>query len=105
VTRPARRRARESLTFPGLGARIQQRLAELGTTRARFISDHAYPQPSFYFWCNDERTPRDFETILRLARDLDVTVCWLLLGPTGEREVIDRHHAATNGHGRRRKQF
>lgn len=79
----SRRRSRETLIFPGFGARIQQRIAELGTTRARFITEHAYTEPRFCFWCNDERTPSDFAIILRLARDLDVSV--VLAAPGADR--------------------
>lgn len=72
-------------TFPGLGDRIAQRLTALGYVRqgrpdiARFIREYGYDPRSFYPWANNNRVPR-FETLIKLAADLETSPAWLLLG-------------------------
>lgn len=89
-------RATRQIHFPGFGERILQRLNELGETPASFLAKNKYTRASFYHWTTG-RTP-GFKRLQKLARDLDVSLCWLLLGDAGEREVLER--ARRNG-GRR----
>lgn len=65
------------------------RLTELEWTPAEFIRAKRYTTSSFYHWMTGERTP-SFPRLKRLARDLDVSLCWLLLGEDGVREVSRR---------------
>jgi hypothetical protein len=56
-------------------------------TPADFIAAHRYPPSSFYHLLSGRRTP-SFERLRQLAKELGVTLCWLLLGEDGEREVL-----------------
>jgi hypothetical protein len=75
--------------WQGIGNRIRQRLRELGywnsrTGRAdvlRFSLDHRYVAGYVYKWLGD--TVPDPENILRLAKDLQCSPAWLLLGEEG----------------------
>jgi hypothetical protein len=98
---------REQLAFPGLGERILARLVKLGyvtptgaPNQKRFIEHKRYPHPSFYFWTRNERTPGNLAILQRLARDLRVSMCWLLMGPRGERDVLAHRSSSRNGAGR-----
>lgn len=72
--------------YPGVSERLRRRLIERGYVRldgeldiARFLAEHRHYDPrSFYPWLKD-RTPSPAK-LAQLARDLDVSVAWLLLG-------------------------
>ena len=71
--------------WPGLGERIRQRIRELGMVTpsgkadiATFTTTHGYVITGFYKWLTNTTPER--ETLLRLARDLEVSPAWLLFG-------------------------
>ena len=73
---------------PGLGQRLVARIrakgyadpdSKFGIKVTEFSLDHRYPPGSVFKWIGDVVVP-DYETILRLARDLDTTPGWLHYG-------------------------
>lgn len=73
---------------PGLGRRLVERIkakgyedpdSKFGIKVTDFALDHHYPPGSVFKWIGDVVVP-DYETILRLARDLDATPGWLHYG-------------------------
>lgn len=67
-------------TWPGMGDRIRQRIRELGYQRVEdFTQDKRYSLGLFYKWMGEKVYPSK-TNILRLARDLDVTLRWLMWG-------------------------
>lgn len=95
---------------PGLGQRLVERIkakgygdphAKFGIKVTEFALDHRYPPGHVYKWIGDVVVP-DYETILRLARDLDATPGWLHYGdpPQVETPPLQRK-APTKSRGRR----
>jgi len=85
--------------YTGVGTRIRERMLKLGYERAdgepdvqRFSWDFRYDRTLIYAWLADKATP--FKDLIRLARDLQISVEWLL---TGE----DRLPKASRRQGRR----
>lgn len=71
--------------YPGVGKRLREQLLARGYEKdgdvdvARFLAEHRHYDPrSFYPWLKD-RTPSP-DKLAHLARDLNVSVAWLLLG-------------------------
>ncbi len=84
---------------PGLGQRLVARIkakgyadpdSKFGIRVTEFALDHRYPPGSVFKWIGDVVVP-DYETILRLARDLDASPGWLHYGD----EPLPQPH----GHG------
>lgn len=79
---------------PGLGQRLVARIkvikagiyrddaAKFGIKVTEFALDHRYPPGSVFKWAGDVVVP-DYETILRLARDLEAPPGWLHYGDGG----------------------
>lgn len=76
-----------AIKFPGLAERIRERFRALDywNTRTdredvrRFCMEHrGYLSQSLYEWLKGA-TP-EYESLVRLARDLEVPLAWLLLG-------------------------
>lgn len=69
-----------SEAWPGMGERIRQRLQELGYERVEdFTQDKRYGLGLFYKWLGEKVYPSK-ANIIRLARDLGVTLRWLMWG-------------------------
>lgn len=73
---------------PGLGQRLVERIkakgyedpdSKFGIRVTDWALDHRYPPGSVFKWIGDVVVP-DYETILRLARDLDASPGWLHYG-------------------------
>jgi hypothetical protein len=72
--------------FPGTGERIRARLVALGYQRPngsldvpRFLAEHDYDPRYLYAWVKGTFTPLG-DYLERLAKDLETTRSWLLLG-------------------------
>lgn len=89
--------------FPGLSARLASRLRILGYSRngrpdvGRFCRERGYRRQYVYAWLAG-RVPGP-EYIRRLARDLDVSANWLMLG-AAEEAVVALHGAPPPGRPR-----
>src|ERR1051325_9316880 len=55
--------------------------AKFGIAVTRFALDHRYPPGFVYKWVSGAAIP-EYDTMLRLARDLDTTAGWLHYGDT-----------------------
>jgi hypothetical protein len=96
---------------PGLGQRLIERIrsikgelyrddhAKFGIKVTEFALDHRYAPGSVFKWIGDVVVP-DYETILRLARDLDASPGWLHYG--GD-EQFAHGHGPSRGKAARRQ--
>lgn len=72
--------------FPGLAARLRERLKVLGYWKEdrpdvrRFCREHDYDARAFYPWISLEKPRYPSASIDRLAHDLQTTTPWLLHG-------------------------
>jgi hypothetical protein len=80
------RRGAMGTRFPGTGERIRARLVALGYQRPngsldlpRFLAEHDYDPRYLYGWAKGTFTPLG-NYLERLAKDLETTRSWLLLG-------------------------
>ena len=71
--------------YTGVGTRIREQMVKLGYVRPdgepdvqRFSWDFRYDRTLLYAWLADKATP--FKDLIRLARDLQISVEWLLTG-------------------------
>lgn len=86
-------------TFLGVGARIRERLIDIGYTKPDgtlrvqdFALEHRFPATFLWDWLSDRRTP--IKDLHRLAEALQANPGWLLLG---ESEVVAPAARAKNG--------
>lgn len=92
--------AQKAPQYPGIGARIRQRLIELGYVKLgkpdveRFVLELKYKKSLFNMWLAQTRSPKR-EAIDRLAHDLKVTRGWLCFGD--ENTHNSQEHARTVG--------
>ena len=76
----------------GFGERLRTRLKALGYWKhdrpdvARFTLERRYRPQYIYAWLRD-RLP-DYDNLIRLARDLQVTPDWLRFGEQGAAQVL-----------------
>ena len=70
---------RSTEAWPGSGERIRKRLQDFGVTVEEFCRAHHYHLGLFYKWMGERVAPRR-ENVIRLARDLDLPIRWLLFG-------------------------
>lgn len=82
------------LRFPGLNARIKERLRKTGYWRAdnrpdvgRFCEERGYLTAVVYDWISKNATP-SWENLSRLEADLGTTKAWLLLGVGPEESSV-----------------
>jgi hypothetical protein len=72
------------LTFPGIGARIKQRVKELGYKNVGdFARDKKLDKGSVYAWAEEKRSLSDGSLAL-LEKHLEVPWQWLVIGDEGE---------------------